>query len=173
MTEVTQNLETGAVGQAEPTGARNHTVALMTSVSSNARVSSVVRDDQGDHWTILLDDGAPVEATLDADDDAISFSVVVAAPEQGLTATSHEFLLRLNFLSRSNGGLHAALDEDGQPVLIVRQRTTKLDATTLLNLLENLARYAEAWSIVLSNDDPDDADFEEVLDTSAMQIIRG
>lgn len=125
--------------------------ALIEAVGPVTGADAIVELQDGRHWSVLIGDGVRIDVSHDIEDNVLSFVTVLGEAEDTSEAAS-ELLLRLSFLSCRNGGLHAALDGDRRPTLVFRRSIERLDVPSLANLLENLARYAEAWSAVLSMD---------------------
>lgn len=110
---------------------------------------AILADAEEDAWAIQLDDETIVELVLDPERRVVVFSADLGPlPEAGAAAAS-DLLLRFAYLWQQTGGVRAALDEDGDAVLVTEAGLAGLDLPQLQNILGRLLRHRRSWAEVL------------------------
>ena len=114
-------------------------------------VTGLVHDPADESWTADLAPDARVTAALDTRTGLVTFAIALPRPDPGAAADLHEHLLRFAYLWRETGGLTAALDDTGAPVLMFRCAAAGLDAPALAGVLAALAAQRRAWAALIRN----------------------
>ncbi len=108
-------------------------------------------------WSVVVRDDVRIDVSFEEINETFVFLAMLGAVPEDAAKDVYELLLRFSFLVRENGGLHAALDAEGEAVLAYRCPAGDLDVSRLAALLGNLATYVEAWSKTIDGTSPGDA----------------
>jgi Tir chaperone protein (CesT) family len=103
-------------------------------------------------WTIGFDAETRIGVAMDEAPEVLSFAVPLVPPPAARAAAVHRLLLRFSYLWRETGGLVAALDARGGPVMMFRCALAQLDPTALYGLLQGLAAQRRAWAVLVTSD---------------------
>jgi len=120
-------------------------------------------DPEDGSWTVTVDEETAIAIALDPASGMLVFILELGAVDDAVAERAHEILLRFSYLWRDTGGLQAALDDEGRPVLIYRRPLAGLDATRLRALLANLAEQRAPWRAVIAESPAVERPSEEVV----------
>lgn len=109
-------------------------------------------------WSVVVRDDIQIDVSFEEADETFLFKAPLGGVPQDRAKGVYEMLLRFSFLVRETGGLHAALDGDGEAVLIYRHPASDLEVSRLALLLNNLADSVAAWSDAIAGAGQDDHD---------------
>jgi len=107
-------------------------------------------DPEDGSWTVAIDEDRVMGIALDEASGMRVFLLGLGTVEEVAAERAHEILLRFSYLWRDTGGIQAALDDEGTPVLIYRRPLAGLDAPKLNSLLANLAAQRGPWMTVIT-----------------------
>ena len=128
---------------------------LFEELGANAQLASIIFDPEDRSWTIAVDAETQVSAVLNDRLETLTFALGLGPLKESRAAQVHAFLLRFSYLWRETGGLFAALDDKGEPVLMFRCALNGLTPQALHALLRGLADQREAWAELMERDSLD------------------
>lgn len=126
------------------------TTELLKEVGPLLEPLAIGFDPEDGSWTVAVDEETSIAIALDQPSGMLVFILELGAIDDAAAERAHEILLRFSYLWRDTGGLQAALDDEGRPVLIYRRSLAGLDAPRLRALLANLAEQRALWGEVIA-----------------------
>jgi len=118
-------------------------------------------DPEDGSWNVAVDEDTLIGIAFDDASASLVFLLELGMVDDAAAERAHEILLRFSYLWRDTGGIQAALDDEGTPVLIYRRPLAGLDAPKMTTLLRNLAAQREPWMTVISTPPQADEPAEE------------
>ena len=137
------------------------TTKLLQEVGPLLEPLAITFDPEDGSWNVAVDEDTVIGIALDEASGMLVFVLELGPVEDAAAERAHEILLRFSFLWRDTGGIQAALDDEGTPVLIYRRPLAGLDTPRLRALLANLAAQREPWMTVISTAPQSETHVEE------------
>ena len=136
-----------------------HIHGLMNELGPLVDRIEVIQQEAENGWAIVCDDDTSIDIECDEVGNRLTFVVpLVPIAEENQTET-YRMLLTYNLLWRENGGIHMAIDDENNALLLADIFHVDLTAEALVAVVESLIDATRGWNEVLENAaDPDAGD---------------
>ncbi|MEM7475294.1 MAG: type III secretion system chaperone [Planctomycetota bacterium] len=148
-----------------------HIQTLVADVGPLVEAIETIEELSEHRWGVACSDDLMIEIECLQAANRLSFLVSIGAVRDINETEVYRTLLSYNILWRENGGVHMALDQEGEVALLADIYHLDLTLETLVEILERLIDSASAWRQFLSkaSDSPPDSSDTE-LGSNAIKV---
>ena len=112
-------------------------------------------------WQVVVDADIQIDISHDAEHEQFVFLLDLGPIPAERQHKVYELLLRFSYLWRDSGGLHMAMNDAGNAVLMFKYPLLGLNVTRLHTLLGNLLNHARRWRELIQHPPQTDEDETE------------
>ena len=144
-----------------------HIHALMNELGPLVDRIEVIQQEAENGWAVVCNDETAIDIECDEVGNRLTFVVPLGPIAEENQTEVYRTLLTYNLLWRENGGIHMAIDDEDNALLLADVFHVDLSVDALAAVIESLVDAARGWKEVIANAAegiPDDDDVAQDQD---------